>query len=211
MLEGGAPCLHRPEEPGDDAARLRPSRQRWRQRGRGSQHREPLRGQRHHRGLEQGEAEACQPRLRDDGRTIRLGDAHRRAGERRIGQRQRDNERCPSGPRPSSNIRYAHVREGTGTAADGPAAQRTDEAHHRQILHPQRTLHTGHQLQTRRRRIYGAYTRLADTGVPHTRRTHRSRRRRHHARRGGEARLAAEHRLLPECLWTRLYGGDVRL
>ena len=61
--------------------------------------------------------------------------------------------------------------KGTGADSARLALQCADETDHVEILHPQRTLHTGHQLQACQRRLYRAYSRLTDKGVLHRGRT----------------------------------------
>ena len=113
------------------------------------------------------QAAAGQQGVQDEDRAGGHADAHRGDGQRRDGQRQRDNGRLAARPRPRRGARHAHLRQGPRAGADGPAVQRGHEAHHQQVLHTQRPLHTGHQLQALRRRVHRAHTRQPHTRVPH--------------------------------------------
>ena len=60
--------------------------------------------------------------------------------------------------RPRRSHRHAHLRQGPRATARGPLLQRPTEADHRQVLHTQRPLHTGHQLPPRPRRLHRAHS-----------------------------------------------------
>ena len=211
MLQGCAPRVHRPEAQGDEGPRARPAWQ-WRRFGeRGREDSQHVCAEGHHAGKDPWQDEAHEQRLQDHRGAYRHGDAHRGDGERRDGIRQRDNVGRNAGPRPCRGARHQDLRQGSRAGSRGPALQRAAEANHRKVLYPQQPLHPGNKLQARPRRIHGAYTRQPDQGVPHAQRPYRARRRRHQARHRGEARLAAQHRLLSERERTRLHRGDARL
>ena len=104
------------------------------------------------------------------------------ARQRQLGIGIGDRDGSVAGSRPRGHHRPAQLRQ-RARADPAPAGiQRHAEAHHRQILHPFGTLHTGHRLFP----LAGGYrslgTRLAHLGIHDPRRTQGLRRGRHHAR-----------------------------
>ena len=109
-------------------------------------------------GDDEGQAETLQQGVRDGTGTARHGDAHSGAGKREFGIGKRDNGRVAAGPRQGGDNGYEDVRQGTGAADGGPAARRVAETDGIEILHTERQMHTGCELQTYGRGIQGAYT-----------------------------------------------------
>ena len=133
----------RHEAPRHEEPRPRPAGQRWRKRPGGHLHRQHVRAQGRDHPDDEGQDQAGQPRVYDQGGADRHRDAHRRPRQRPDGLGLGDHLRQPPGPRPRRRHGHAHLRQGTGAIDLRPALQRRHQAHHEQILHPQRTLHPG--------------------------------------------------------------------
>lgn len=162
-----APRARRAQEARRHVADHRPERQRRRHTAGGRQDSLPAGSQRDRSRVDERPYRRTRRDVHDADRPDRYADARRRAGQQPVGLGCRDRlgRAARSGPRRTA--RPADLRQGT-RAIDPPARlQCLSESHYGQVLHSQRTVHSGARLRPpQRRRQRRNRTRLADPGVP---------------------------------------------